>query len=112
MSKMIKILNFKNNPFPYLLRSDLFILSSKFEGLPNVLLEAITLNKFVISTNCSTGPSEILVNGKGGILIPIKNSKKIPDVIFHKGDFGKEPMIIVFGKTPENVLEKILKIKG
>ena len=42
-----------------------------FEGLPNVLLEALTLNKFVISTNCSTGPSEILLNGKGGILVQL-----------------------------------------
>jgi len=45
-----------------------------------------------------------------GIKTAIKNSKKIPDVVFHKGDFGKEPMIIVFGKNPENVLNKILKI--
>ena len=79
----VKILNDINNPFPYLLRSDLFILSSIFEGLPNVLLEAITLNKFIISTNCSTGPSEILLNGKGGILVPIKNYKKMAEKTIH-----------------------------
>ena len=45
-----------------------------------------------------------------GIKNAIKDSKKIPDVIFHKGDFGKEPMIIVFGENPNNVLKKILKI--
>ncbi len=45
-----------------------------------------------------------------GIKNAIKNSKKTPDVIFHKGDFGKEPMIIVFGENPKNVLKKILKI--
>ena len=45
-----------------------------------------------------------------GIKTAIKNSKKIPDVVFHKGDFGKEPMIIVFGKNPENVVVKISKI--
>ena len=65
----VKIINNINNPFPYLLKSDLFVLSSIFEGLPNVLLEALTLNKFVISTNCSTGPSEILLKGKGGFAI-------------------------------------------
>ena len=79
----VKILNNINNPFPYLLQSDLFILSSIFEGLPNVLLEALTLNKFVISTNCSTGPSEILVNGKGGILVPIKDSRKMAQNIIY-----------------------------
>ncbi len=45
-----------------------------------------------------------------GIKNAIKNSKKAPDVIFHKGDFGKEPMIIIFGKNPKNVIKKILKI--
>jgi glycosyltransferase involved in cell wall biosynthesis len=40
--------------------ADVFILSSKYEGLPNVLLEAACLNKYIISTNCKTGPSEIL----------------------------------------------------
>ncbi len=45
-----------------------------------------------------------------GIKNAIKDSKKIPDVIYHKGDFGKEPMIIVFGENPNNVLKKILKI--
>ena len=66
LKKNVMILNNSHNPFPYLLRSDLFVLSSIYEGLPNVLLEALTLNKFVISTNCSTGPSEILLKGRGG----------------------------------------------
>jgi len=45
-----------------------------------------------------------------GIENAINNCKKVPDIIFHKGDFGKEPMIIVFGETPNEVLNKILKI--
>ncbi|MCV0367157.1 MAG: bifunctional hydroxymethylpyrimidine kinase/phosphomethylpyrimidine kinase [Nitrosopumilus sp.] len=45
-----------------------------------------------------------------GIKKAVKDSTKMPDVIYHKGDFGKEPMIIVFGETPEKVLKKILKI--
>jgi len=47
---------------------------------------------------------------KWGIKSAIKSSKKAPDVIYHKGDFGKEPMIIIFGENPNNVLKKILKI--
>jgi hydroxymethylpyrimidine/phosphomethylpyrimidine kinase len=47
---------------------------------------------------------------KWGINNAIKNSTKVLDIVYHKGDFGKEPMIIVFGKTPKNVLEKISKI--
>jgi hydroxymethylpyrimidine/phosphomethylpyrimidine kinase len=45
-----------------------------------------------------------------GISNAIKNSSQPPDVIYHKGDFGKEPMILVFGKNPNTVLRKILKI--
>ena len=73
----VKILPFQNNPFKYLRISDLFILTSKFEGLPNVLLEAAVLKKFIISTNCPTGPREILQNGKGGFLFKVGNHKNI-----------------------------------
>ena len=47
-----------------------------------------------------------------GIKSAIKNMKESPDVIFHEGDFGKEPMIIIFGDTPKNILKKISKISG
>ena len=95
----VKILNNISNPYPYLLRSDLFILSSVFEGLPNVLLEAITLDKFVISTNCSTGPSEILLNGKGGILVPIKNFKKMAkNIIYYYENKKKLKKKLIFAK--------------
>ena len=60
LNKNIKILGYQDNPYKYLKISDLFILSSIYEGLPNVLLEAITFKKFVISSNCPTGPAEIL----------------------------------------------------
>ena len=47
------------------------ILTSRFEGLPNVLLESLALNKFIISSDCPTGPKEILDYGKGGILFKV-----------------------------------------
>ena len=48
LNKHIKIIDFKRNPYPFIKNSDVFVLSSKFEGLPNVLLESLVLNKFVI----------------------------------------------------------------
>ena len=90
LNKIAKILSFKENPFPYIKKADLFILSSNFEGLPNVLLEAIVLNKFVISSNCPTGPSEILDHGKGGLLF------KVGD---HKSLYKK---ILIFRKNKKN----------
>ncbi len=72
LNNFVKILNFQKNPYKYIDKSNLFILSSTYEGLPNVLLEAICLKKFVISSNCPTGPREILKNGKLGMLFPCK----------------------------------------
>ena len=42
--------------------------TSIYEGLPNILLEGISFKKLIISSDCATGPKEILDNGKGGIL--------------------------------------------
>lgn len=73
LDKFVKLENFMENPFKIISQSDIFILSSRFEGLPNVLLEAASLKKFIISTNCPTGPKEILLNGKGGLFFEIGN---------------------------------------
>ncbi|WP_075522636.1 glycosyltransferase [Candidatus Pelagibacter communis] len=59
----------KQNTSFYLKNSKLFVFSSKYEGLGNVLIDAINYNIPCISTNCPSGPSEILLNGKGGYLV-------------------------------------------
>jgi len=85
LEESVKILNFTNNPFPYIKKADVFVLTSKFEGLPNVLLETLVLKKFVISSNCKTGPKEILLNGKGGLLFKVGNYKELSKkIIFFK----------------------------
>lgn len=99
LNKYFKILFFKKNPYPFIKKSDLFILSSHFEGLPNVLLEAITLNKIVISSNCPTGPSEILDNGRGGLLFRVKDYKQLcQKIIFAIKNKKKCSKKIIFAK--------------
>lgn len=73
LEKYVKLKDFMDNPFKVMSQSDIFILSSRYEGLPNVLLEAACLKKFIISTKCPTGPKEILLNGKGGIFFKTNN---------------------------------------
>ena len=77
LSSHIKLMNFQKNPYPYLKKSKVMILSSVFEGLPNVLLESLSLKKFVISSNCPTGPKEILDYGRGGLLFQMKNKNDL-----------------------------------
>ena len=77
----IKLVGYKKNPYNYIKKSDLFILSSKFEGLPNVLMEAMYLKKFVISSNCPTGPAEILNNGKYGFLFKVSDHNYLSKLI-------------------------------
>ena len=58
-------------------------------------------------------PKNVKIKGstiEWGIKTAIKDSKKSPDIIYHKGDFGKEPMIILFGETPDQIIKKIMKI--
>ena len=77
LKKQIKVLNYQNNPYKFIKKTDILILSSIYEGLPNVILEALTLKKFVISSNCPTGPKEILKSGKFGYLFKPRDFKKI-----------------------------------
>ena len=51
--------------------------------MPNVLLEALTLKKFIISSKCHTGPKEILLNGKGGLLFNVGNSDQLSKKIMY-----------------------------
>jgi len=57
--------------------SDIFVLSSLWEGLPLVLLEAISLGMAVVSTDCDYGPNEVIENEKSGLLVPVANPNEL-----------------------------------
>lgn len=59
-----------DNPYSFMVRADVFVLSSRWEGFVNVLLEALTLGMPIVSTDCHSSPREILQNGKYGHLVP------------------------------------------
>lgn len=89
ISKRVFFLGFQSNPFKYLKKAKVFVLSSNNEGLPNAIIEALACNCAIISTDCISGPREILAPdtdfnlqlkndieyAKYGVLVPIKNEK-------------------------------------
>jgi len=81
LQKIVCLTGYLKNPYPAIKNSQIVILTSKFEGLPNILLEAQYLKKYIISTDCPTGPKEILLNGLAGDLIKIGDSKKLAYLI-------------------------------
>ena len=103
LKKFVKLINYKKNPYPYINQSNFLILTSIHEGLPNVLLEAQLLKKFIISSNCLSGPKEILLNGKGGALFKIKDYKQLAKLIIF---YAKNPKIC---KSKINYSYKFIK---
>lgn len=71
LEQYVGLPGFVPNPYPYMARAAMFVLSSKWEGLPTVLIEAMYCGVPVIATDCPSGPREILHNGKYGQLVPI-----------------------------------------
>jgi len=68
---------FAGNPYAWMARSSAFVLSSAWEGLPSVLIEAMACGCPVVSTDCPSGPSEILDGGALGPLVPVGDSQAL-----------------------------------
>lgn len=77
ISEDVLMPGFVSNPYAYLKRASCFVLSSRNEGLPTVLIEAMACGCPVVATNCPSGPDEILDNGTYGSLVPMENSEAL-----------------------------------
>jgi glycosyltransferase involved in cell wall biosynthesis len=73
LKDVVSFVGFVHNPFKYLLKGDCFIQTSLFEGLPGTLIQALGLKKEIITTNCKSGPEEVLDYGKFGTLVETGN---------------------------------------
>jgi len=77
----VELIGYKSNPYPYLKAARLFVLSSSYEGFGNVLIEAMLAGCPVVSTDCPSGPSEILNGGQYGLLVPVDDPESMAEAI-------------------------------
>lgn len=106
LSADVALPGFSGNPFTWMGSATLFVLSSAWEGLPTVLIEAMACTTPVVSTDCPSGPAEILEDGRWGRLVPVGDVDALadamlatlaetthPDVASRAQDFGVEQAV-------------------
>lgn len=81
VDKTVHFLGYQANPHAFIKRATVFALSSLFEGLPLVLVETLVCGTPIVSTDCPSGPDEILEGGKFGTLVPMSNPRALADGI-------------------------------
>jgi glycosyltransferase involved in cell wall biosynthesis len=91
LSDRVFLAGFQANPYPWIKRARMLILSSDYEGFGNVLVEAMALNTPALSTNCPTGPSEIFSHGMRECLVPNGNIQALAEKM--RKFFAKPPHI-------------------
>jgi glycosyltransferase involved in cell wall biosynthesis len=108
LSDEISLPGFVENPYPYMVKSSVYVLSSKWEGLPTVLVEALYCGIPIVSTDCPSGPREILQEGLFGKLVPVGNTENLALAIQDAFD-GKTPVAPPISWRPytvENILDQ------
>jgi glycosyltransferase involved in cell wall biosynthesis len=114
LEKSVKLLGQQKNPYIWMKKASLFVHSSKYEGLPTVLIEAMILGVVIVSSDCPTGPREILDDGKSGILVEVGDVegfvKGITEGLNQKEKYNKNSKIRVEEFNKERVIKEYEEI--
>lgn len=108
----VAIINFSQNPYTYIARSAVYVLSSAWEGFGNVIVEALSLGTPVVCTDCPHGPAEILDNGKYGELVRVGDSQAMAEAILKvlSGKIESVDAVWLEQFTRETVTQKYLDV--
>ncbi|MCC6274950.1 MAG: glycosyltransferase [Leptospiraceae bacterium] len=113
LSDSVKLPGYVPNPYPWYKNADLFVLSSNHEGFGNVIVEALSCGIPVVSTNCPSGPGEILESGKYGILVPVNDSNAMAAAIIKSLNMEHDKVKLenrANDFSTENIGEKYLEL--
>ena len=81
LQEQVHFLGFRSDPQKFLLQAGVFVLPSRFEGMPNALLEAMASGLAVVVTDASPGPLEVVVNGVSGVVVPSEDPSALADAL-------------------------------
>lgn len=91
LQESVELAGFSSNPFKYMRQSNVYVLSSLWEGFPNSLVEAMACNVPIVATNCEGGTSEILDSGNLGKLVPVRNEAAMAKAILESLEHPNTP---------------------
>lgn len=89
LEERVELVGYVKNPCGYMAAADCLVMSSRYEGLPTVLVEGLACGCRIVSTDCPSGPREILQGGKYGILVPVEDPTALAEGILEA--LKKEP---------------------
>jgi len=81
VADFVSLPGYVDNPYGYMRRADALLLSSRYEGLPTVLIEALACGCPIVATDCPSGPREILAEGQYGRLVPVGDIERMADAV-------------------------------
>jgi glycosyltransferase involved in cell wall biosynthesis len=106
---------FATNPYAFMARADVFALASRVEGMPNTIIEALACGCPVVSTDCPSGPAEILQNGRYGRLVPVGDDAALAQAIlatWQEAPSAQELRSRAADFSVERAVERYLEVLG
>ena len=104
LESKVEFLGFQSNPYKFMKASNLFVMSSKWEGPGHVLIEALGLGCPVITTDCPIGPADSIQNGEFGELVEVGNTKALSESILYA--YKNQSGMLEKVKKSENYMKK------